>query len=90
MQLTGMRYGAQLLNYAGFPHSEILGPEASDAEVRDLIQRHGEIFIKPVFRGGIGRKGKAGLVGRATDLETALREKERLYFVEHRAGSLHA
>lgn len=90
MQLTGMRHGARLLSYVGFPHAEVLGPEASDAEIRDLIRRHGEIFIKPVFRGGIGKKGKAGLIGRARDLPTALREKERLFFVEHRAGNLHA
>ncbi|MEJ2539103.1 MAG: ATP citrate lyase citrate-binding domain-containing protein [Gemmatimonadota bacterium] len=90
MQLTGMRHGARLLSYVGFPHAEVLGPEAGDGEIRALIQRHGEIFIKPVFRGGIGKKGKAGLVGRARDLPTALREKERLYFVEHRAGDLHA
>jgi len=90
MQLTGMLHGARLLSYVDFPHAEVLGPEAGDAEIRDLIERHGEIFIKPVFRGGIGKKGKAGLVGRARDLPTALKEKERLYFVEHRAGDLHA
>lgn len=90
MQLTGMRYGAQLLSYVDFPRSEVLGPEASDAQIRALIQKHGEILIKPVFRGGIGKKGKAGLIGRARDLQTALREKERLYFVEHRAGPFHA
>ena len=90
MQLTGMRYGARLLSYVDFPRSEVLGPEASDAEVADLIARHGEIFIKPAFRGGIGKKGKAGLIGRARDLETALREKERLFFVEHTAGPFRA
>jgi hypothetical protein len=35
----------------------------------------------------VGKKGKAGLLGRATDLKTALKEKERLYFVEHRHGN---
>jgi succinyl-CoA synthetase beta subunit len=40
-----------------------------------------------VFKGGIGKKGKAGLLGRAKDLHTALKEKERLYFVEHRVGN---
>ena len=45
------------------------------------------MFIKPVFKGGVGKKGKAGLLGRAKDLKTALKEKERLYFVEHRHGN---
>ncbi|MEM8606125.1 MAG: ATP citrate lyase citrate-binding domain-containing protein [Myxococcota bacterium] len=90
MQLTGMRHGARLLSYVDFPTSEVLGPEATNDEIRELLGRHGEIFIKPVFRGGIGKKGKAGLVGRARDLPTALQEKERLFFVEHRSGPFHA
>jgi succinyl-CoA synthetase beta subunit len=45
------------------------------------------VIIKPVFKGGVGKKGKAGLVGRAKDLKSALKEKERLYFVEHCHGN---
>src|ERR1700731_898120 len=87
MQVTGMLYGAKLLQFAGFPAAEILGPDASEAEIKALIERHGSVFVKPVFKGGVGKKGKAGLLGRARDLKTALREKERLYFAEHRYGS---
>src|SRR5918997_4093848 len=86
MQITGMLHGAKLLQFAGFPTSEVLGPDASEEEIRALIDRHGSVFIKPVFKGGVGKKGKAGLLGRASDLKTALKEKERLYFVEHRVG----
>src|ERR671912_1773057 len=86
MQITGMLHGAKLLQFAGFPTSEVLGPDASEEEIRALIDRFGSIFIKPVFKGGVGKKGKAGLLGRASDLKTALKEKERLYFVEHRVG----
>src|SRR5690349_16288046 len=86
MQVTGMLYGAKLLQFAGFPTSEVLGPDASEADIKALIDRHGSVFVKPVFKGGIGKKGKAGLLGRASDLKTALQEKERLYFVEHPAG----
>jgi succinyl-CoA synthetase beta subunit len=43
-----------------------------------------------VFKGGIGKRGKAGLLGRARDLKTALAEKERLLFVEHAVGNLKA
>jgi succinyl-CoA synthetase beta subunit len=82
-----MLYGSKLLQFVGFPTSEVLGPSASEEEIKALIDRHGSVFIKPVFKGGVGKKGKAGLLGRASDLKTALKEKERLYFVEHRHGN---
>jgi len=88
MQITGMLYGARLLDYVEFPAAETLGPGATEDEIQGLIDRHKLIFIKPLFRGGIGKKGKAGLIGKATDLKTALQEKERLYFVEHRHGNV--
>ncbi len=82
-----MLFGSKLLQFAGFPTAEILGPDASEGEIKALINRHGSVFVKPVFKGGAGKKGKAGLLGRASDLAAALREKERLYFVEHRVGN---
>ena len=87
MQLTGLLHGAPLLRHVDFPVTEVLGPEASEAEIQRLIERHKTIFIKPVFKGGVGKKGKAGLIGRASDLATALAERERLFFVEHRHGN---
>lgn len=87
MNITGMLYGAKLLKIVDFPTPEVLGPEASEHEIKELIDRNGQIFVKPIFRGGIGKKGKAGLIGRARDLKTAIKEKERLYFVEHKAGN---
>ena len=86
MEVTGMLYGAKLLEFAGFPSAEVLGPGASEEEIKALIERHGSVFVKPVFKGGVGKKGKAGLFGRASDLKTALKEKERLYFAELRVG----
>jgi succinyl-CoA synthetase beta subunit len=87
MQVTGMLYGSKMLRFVGFPTSEVLGPDASEDEIKTLIDRHGEVIIKPVFKGGVGKKGKAGLIGRARDLKSALKEKERLYFVEHCHGN---
>lgn len=87
MQITGMLHGADLLAHVDFPATEVLGPGATDDQIQDLLARHGQVFVKPVFRGGVGKKGKAGLVGRAKDLRTALAEKERLYFAEHRHGN---
>ena len=88
MQLTGMLHGAKLLRFVDFPCAEVLGPEASEDEIGKLIEKHGSVFVKPIFKGGVGKKGKSGLIGRAKDLKTALAEKERLYFVEHRVGNV--
>src|SRR6266851_9409978 len=88
MQITGMLYGAQLLKHVDFPASEVLGPGASEDEIQGLINRHKLIFVKPLFKGGVGKKGKSGLIGKASDLKTALAEKERLYFAEHRHGNV--
>jgi succinyl-CoA synthetase beta subunit len=90
MQITGMLHGARLLQLAGFPVPEILGPDASEEAIKAMLEKHRQLFIKPVFKGGVGKKGKAGLVGRAKDLQTALKEKERLYFAEHRHGNVSA
>jgi succinyl-CoA synthetase beta subunit len=87
MELTGLLHGARLLRHVDFPVTEVLGPAATEEEIQRLIDRHKTIFIKPVFKGGVGKKGKAGLIGRASDLRTALAEKERLFFVEHRHGN---
>ena len=61
-----MLNGRNLLRYVDFPATEVLGPDASGSEIQNMIDRYKLIFIKPVLRGGIGRKGKAGLIGRAT------------------------
>ncbi|MFQ5672729.1 MAG: ATP citrate lyase citrate-binding domain-containing protein [Nitrospinales bacterium] len=83
MQLTGMLWGRKLLDLVEFPHSEVRGPEASVDDIKALIEKHGEIFIKPVFKGGVGKKGKSGLIGRVNNIADALKEKERLYFATH-------
>ena len=88
MQLTGMLHGSKLLRFVDFPCAEVLGPEASEEEIGKLIEKAGSVFVKPIFKGGVGKKGKSGLIGRAKDLKTALAEKERLYFVEHRVGNV--
>ncbi len=87
MQLTGLLWGSRLLKKVEFPVADVLGPEASVDEIKELIAKHGEIFVKPVFKGGVGKKGKSGLIGRARNIEEALKHKERLYFVEHTVGN---
>jgi succinyl-CoA synthetase beta subunit len=87
MNISGMLHGAPLLKIVDFPVSEVLGPEASEHEIHSLIEKCGSVFVKPIFKGGVGKKGKSGLLGRAKDLKTALAEKERLYFAEHKSGN---
>ena len=60
-----------------FLTAEVLGPGATEDEIQDLISRHKLIFIKPIFKGGVGKKGKSGPIGQATDLKTALAEKAK-------------
>jgi succinyl-CoA synthetase beta subunit len=87
MQLTGLLWGKELLKRVDYPVAEVLGPEASVDEINALLKKCGQVFIKPVFKGGVGKKGKSGLIGRVTDIESALAEKQRLYFCEHTFGN---
>lgn len=87
MQLTGLLWGGKLLKRVEFPCADVLGPEASVDEIKNLIKQKGQVFIKPIFKGGVGKKGKSGLIGKASDIATALQEKERLYFAKHPAGT---
>src|SRR5205807_1268882 len=86
--VTIVSTGAPLLAHVEFPTSEVLGPGATEDEIQGLIDRHKLVFVKPLFKGGVGKKGKSGLIGKANDLKTALAEKERLYFAEHRHGNV--
>lgn len=88
MQIAGLLHGSKLLKLVGFEHAELLGPDASESAIKRLIDKHGSVFIKPVFRVGVGKKGKAGLVGRAFDVNTAIAEKQRLFFAEHIVGNV--
>ena len=45
MQITGMLYGSKLLRFVGFPASEVLGPAATEEEIKGLLKRHGSIFV---------------------------------------------
>lgn len=80
MKLTGLYWGRKLLELVEFPFTKVLGPEADVDAIKGMIADNGEVFVKPIFKGGVGKKGKHGLIGRASDVETALKEKERPYF----------
>ncbi|CAI8264183.1 MAG: Uncharacterised protein [Gammaproteobacteria bacterium] len=90
MQIAGLLHGSRLLSHVDFPCSELLGPGASEDEIQSFIEKHGLVFVKPIFKGAVGKKGKAGLVGKVRDLKSALAEKERLYFAEHQDNNIAA
>ena len=87
MQITGMLWGRKLLDLVEFTHSEVHGPELSVDEIKDMIKRHGQLFIKPMFKGGVGKKGKSGLLGRVDNIFRCVKRKKSVYiFCEHVDG----
>ena len=62
MQITGMLWGRKLLDLVEYPHSEVRGPELSVDDIKDMIKKHGEIFIKPVFREELVKKENRDLL----------------------------
>jgi succinyl-CoA synthetase beta subunit len=87
VQLSGLRFGSRLLSLVDFPYAESLGPNATNDEIQALLDRHGKIVVKPVFHGGVGKKGKSGLVRVVDDIRDALAAKKELYFATHASGS---
>ncbi len=88
MQLTGLKYGRRILEMVEFPVSPVLTEEASVEEISQLMAKHGgKCVVKPFFTGGIGKKGKAGLVRIAKSVHEALEAKKDLYFAKHAQGN---
>lgn len=87
MQLTGLRYGAKLLSLVEFPVAEFLTGSATNDEIQRFLDRYGKAVVKPVFAGGVGKKGKAGLIRIVDNLFDALQAKKDLYFASHKYGS---
>jgi succinyl-CoA synthetase beta subunit len=87
MQIAGLRYGSQLLKLVEFPVAECLDGGATRDEIQRMLDKHEKIVVKPVFYGGVGKKGKAGLVRIVDNLTDAMRAKEELYFAKHQFGS---
>jgi succinyl-CoA synthetase beta subunit len=88
MQLTGLKYGRKILEMVEFPVSPTLTEEASMEEVAKLMEAHGgRCVVKPFFMGGVGKKGKAGLVRIAKSVHEAMDAKKDLYFAKHTVGN---
>jgi succinyl-CoA synthetase beta subunit len=87
MQISGLKYGAQLLNLVEFPSAELLTADATKEEIQHLLDQYKKLVIKPFFSGGVGKKGKAGLVRIVDNLQDALQAKQELYFATHQYGA---
>jgi len=87
MQISGLRYGRQLLDLVEFPVARTLVGGATKEEIQQLLDQCGKIIVKPVFYGGVGKKGKAGLVRIVDNIRDAMQAKEELFFTSHQFGS---
>ncbi len=87
MQITGLKYGSKLLDLVDFPVAEIRNGSATREEIQQMLDKYGRILVKPVFYGGVGKKGKAGLIRIVDNVSDAMEAKEALYFARHQYGA---
>ncbi len=87
MQISGMRYGSKMLKLVDFPVPRVLTGGATKEELQQMIDTYGKIVVKPFFYGGVGKKGKAGLIRIVDNLIDAMKAKEELYFAAHEYGN---
>ncbi len=87
MQISGLKYGAQLLDLVEFPYAPFLTADANKEQIQNMLAQHKKLVIKPFFAGGVGKKGKAGLVRIVDNVEDALQAKKELYFATHHYGN---
>jgi succinyl-CoA synthetase beta subunit len=87
MQISGLRYGVRLLELVEFPVPKVKPGGATKEEIQQMLDTYGKVVIKPFFYGGVGKKGKAGLVRIVDNLMDAMKAKEELYFSSHQYGS---
>ncbi|MBN1782003.1 carboxylate--amine ligase [bacterium] len=87
MQIAGLKYGSRLLELVEFPVAQSLDGDASMEALQQMLDQCGKLVVKPVFTGGVGKKGKAGLIQFVNSLTDAMKAKEELYFSTHNWGS---
>jgi succinyl-CoA synthetase beta subunit len=87
MQITGLRYGSELLDLVEFPVAQTLSGGATKEEIQELLDKSGKVVVKPFFYGGVGKKGKAGLIRIVDNVHDAMIAKEELYFASNTWGT---
>jgi succinyl-CoA synthetase beta subunit len=87
MQMAGLKYGAKLLELVDFPVARSLDADAGIDSLQKMLDVSKKVVVKPVFFGGVGKKGKAGLIRFVDTLTDAMKAKEDLYFSTHTWGT---
>ncbi len=87
MQLSGLKYGSKLLHLVEFPVAEFLTGSATNEELQAMLDKYSKLVVKPIFNGGVGKKGKAGLIKIVDTVIDALQAKRELYFAQHKYGN---
>lgn len=88
MQLTGLKYGKRLMDIVDFPVARTLTESAVKEEIEKLItDSGGKCVVKPAFSGGVGKKGKAGLISIVENAEDADKARKELFFATHTYGN---
>lgn len=87
MQLSGLKYGSKLLHLVEFPAAEFLTGSATNEELQAMLDKYSKLVVKPIFNGGVGKKGKAGLIKIVDTVIDALQAKRELYFAQHKYGN---
>lgn len=87
MQLTGLKYGKQLMDIVDFPVAKTLTETATKEEIEALLAESGKIVVKPAFLGGAGKKGKAGLIKIVDNYADADEARQELFFAKHKHGN---
>ena len=55
MQISGLKYGSQVLGLVDFPHPDFLTGGATNGVIQDLLNKYGKIVAKPVFCSAVGK-----------------------------------
>lgn len=87
MQISGLKYGKKLLELVDFPVPETADGSATRDQLQAMLDKYGKLVVKPYFYGGVGKKGKAGLIRIVDNLADAMKAKEELYFATHMYGN---
>jgi len=87
MQIAGLKYGTRLLEMVEFPVVRSLDGDATLEALQLMLDEFKKLVVKPVFFGGVGKKGKAGLIRFVNSLTGAMKAKEELYFATHQWGT---
>ncbi len=87
MQIAGLKHGARLLELVDFPVAKSLDGDAGMDALQNLLDQSKKLVVKPIFSGGVGKKGKAGLIRFVDNLTDAMKAKEELYFSTHTWGT---